>query len=175
MATKDHTATTSEEFARLFPDTNRPFAVYYTTHPEAGDCRWCINDEDGTPLNQIEDMEVAFKLAEEKGKEWREEARLQELAIAKLREGNTAATVDNDSLPANAKNLRDACDELREAAGLAEFVQSISLNVSSDGSVTLQPGQLFGFYIAMQDTIDRIQKAEALINEARNQPEVSHA
>jgi hypothetical protein len=225
MATDNHTATTHEEFARLFPDTNRPFAVYYTTHPEAGDCRWCVNDEQGTPLEQVEDMEVAFKLAEEMGKEWREEARLQALAIANLRGSNTIANQESatelsnilDKLklmmsgaddknksqifnrvisqiagalpelpqegfakkaipePTNDRNLRDASDQLREAAGLAEFVQSISLNVSHDGSVILQPGQLFGFYIAMQDTITRIQKAEKLIDEARKEPEVMHA
>ena len=171
MATKDHTATTPEEFARLFPITGRPFAVWYNTDPEAGNRKWNVNGKDGQAEKEFEEMESAFCLAEVASEKWEDEIRIQELTIARLRGGNTTATMDNDPRPANAKNLRDACDELREAAGLAEFVQSISLNVSSDGSVTLQPGRLFGFYIAMQDTIDRIKAAELLIDEARKQPE----
>ena len=222
MATDNHTATTPEEFAKLFPETRRPFAVWFNSDPEC--LNWAVNDAQGDD-KAFEDMETAFKMAEEMGKEWGDEARSQALVIANLRGGNTTANPENatelanilDRLklmmneaddksksqifnraisqiagalpklpqegfakkdipePANDRSLRDASDQLREAAGLAEFVQSISLNVSRDGSVTLQPGQLFGFYLAMQDTIGRIQKAEALINEARKQPEVSHA
>ncbi len=40
-------------------------------------------------MDQVEDMEEAFRLAEDAGKEWREEARLQERAIAKLRRSYT--------------------------------------------------------------------------------------
>lgn len=74
-------------------------------------------------------------------------------------------------IPASTRNLLDAADKLREAAYMAEFIQSISLNVPHDGAVTLQPGQLSGFYFAMKNTIDRIKEAEALIDMARNQPE----
>jgi len=76
---------------------------------------------------------------------------------------------------AGAQNLRDALDKLREAAYVAEFVQSISLNVPHDGTVTLQPGQLAGFYLAMNDTIDRIKSAEVLIDAAMKQPEAHPA
>ncbi|MEJ1958362.1 MAG: hypothetical protein WDM70_01985 [Nitrosomonadales bacterium] len=69
------------------------------------------------------------------------------------------------------RNLFDASDKLREAAYLAEFIQSISLIVPHDEAVLLQPGQLTGFYYAMQNTIDRIKEAEVLIDAARTQPE----
>ena len=36
----------------------------------------------------------------------------------------------------------------------------------------LQPGQVTGFYYAMQNTIDRIKEAETLIDTARKQPEL---
>ena len=70
-----------------------------------------------------------------------------------------------------ARCLLDANDKLREAAYLAEFIQSISLNVPRDGGITLQGGQLTGLYYAMKNTIDRIREAETLIDEARKQPE----
>lgn len=74
--------------------------------------------------------------------------------------------------PAGTRNLLDAADKLREAAYLAEFIQSISLNVPNDGALLMQPGQVTGFYYAMEDTIDRIKKAEVLIDAARTQPEL---
>ena len=72
---------------------------------------------------------------------------------------------------ARTKNLMDAADKLREAAFLAEFIQSISLNVPHGGGILLQPGQVTGFYYAMQNTIDRITEAEAFIDAARKEPE----
>jgi hypothetical protein len=76
-----------------------------------------------------------------------------------------------EPVPASTRNLLDAADKLREAAYMAEFIQSISLNVPHDGVVILQPGQLSGFYFAMKNTIDRIKEAEVLIDTARSQPE----
>ncbi|MDO9011949.1 MAG: hypothetical protein Q7U78_09115 [Gallionella sp.] len=73
--------------------------------------------------------------------------------------------------PASHQSLRDATDKLSEAVYLAEFIQSISLNVPHDGSIILQPGQLTGFYYAMQNTIDRIKEAEVLIDTAMKQPD----
>lgn len=69
------------------------------------------------------------------------------------------------------RNLLDATDKLHEAACLAEFIQSISLNVPHNGGILLQPGQVTGFYYAMGSTIDRIKEAEVLITAARKQPE----
>lgn len=74
-------------------------------------------------------------------------------------------------MSASTRNLIDAGDKLREAACLAEFVQSISLNAPYDGEVTLQPAQLTGFYFVMKQAIDRIQEAETLIDKARAEPE----
>ena len=71
----------------------------------------------------------------------------------------------------SARCLFDANDKLREAAAVAEFVQSLSLNATPDGALILQPGQLTGFYFVMKNTIDRIREAEALVDKARKQPE----
>jgi hypothetical protein len=80
------------------------------------------------------------------------------------------STLESEPIPAHTKNLIDAADKLREAASLAEFIQSISLNVPHGGTILLQPGQVTGFYYAMQNTIDRITEAEALIDTARKYP-----
>ena len=77
--------------------------------------------------------------------------------------------------PAYVRNLCDASDKLSEAAYLAEFIQSISLNVPRDGTITLQPGQLAGFYHAMSNTIDRIREAGVLIDTAMAQRDVMPA
>lgn len=69
------------------------------------------------------------------------------------------------------RNLIDATDKLHEAAYLAEFIQSISLNVPHNGGILLHPGQVTGFYYAMKNTIDRIKEADVLITAAREQPE----
>ena len=74
-------------------------------------------------------------------------------------------------LSASDRCLFDANDKLREAASVAEFVQSLSLNATPDGALILQPGQLTGFYFVMKNTIDRIREAEALVDQARKQPE----
>ncbi|MDO8413572.1 MAG: hypothetical protein Q7S51_07275 [Gallionellaceae bacterium] len=71
----------------------------------------------------------------------------------------------------SARCLFDANDKLREASAMALFVQSISLNGPSDGTITLQSEQVTGFYFVMKNTIDRIREAETLIDEARTQPE----
>jgi len=81
------------------------------------------------------------------------------------------AMKEPEPIPAHTKSLMAAADKLREAAYLAEFIQSISLNVPHGGELLLQPGQVTGFYYAMENTIDRIKEAEALIDEARKQPE----
>ncbi len=85
------------------------------------------------------------------------------------------ATKQNETASASARKLLDAADILREATFLAEFIQSISLNVSQGCALTLQPGQLTGFYYAMESTIDRIKEAEKLIDAAREQPEALRA
>lgn len=69
------------------------------------------------------------------------------------------------------RNLLDAEDKLREAAFLAKFIQSISLNPPNGGSFTLDSDQLTGFYFSMKNTINRITEAEVLIGKARKQPE----
>lgn len=75
-----------------------------------------------------------------------------------------------DSTLRNASSdLINATDKLDEAKALAHFIQSISLNVPSDGTITLQPVQLSGFYFAMQNMIDRINEANALIETAMKQ------
>jgi len=74
-------------------------------------------------------------------------------------------------LLASTQCLSAASEKLSEAAYLAEFIQTSSLNVPHDGELLLQRGQVTGFYFAMQNTIDRINEAEALIDEARKQPE----
>lgn len=74
-------------------------------------------------------------------------------------------------MSASARNLFDAADNLSEAAHLAEFVQSISLNAPPDGAIILQPRQVTGFYYAMKHVIDGIRKADELIGKARAEPE----
>lgn len=74
-------------------------------------------------------------------------------------------------ISAGTKNLLDAGEKLREAACLAEFVQSISLNAPPSGEITLYPAQLTGFYFVMKQAIDRIQEAGTLINKVRAEPE----
>jgi hypothetical protein len=88
MADINHTATTPEEFARLFPITGRPFAVWYTTDPDVEGCRWVVNGEDGCAIQEFEDRETAFKMAEDERKPWRDQAEIQALSIAKLRESD---------------------------------------------------------------------------------------
>jgi hypothetical protein len=84
------------------------------------------------------------------------------------------AMKEPEPIPAHTKNLMAAADKLREAAYLAEFIQSISLNANG-GGLLLQPGQVTGFYYAMENTIDRIKEAEALIDAARKEPEAQPA
>lgn len=74
-------------------------------------------------------------------------------------------------ISASTQNLLDATNKLHEAAYMAEFIQSISLNVPHDGAIMLQPGQVTGFYFVMQNTIARIKEAEVLIDTVRTQPE----
>lgn len=76
-----------------------------------------------------------------------------------------------EPISASARNLIDATERLNEAACMAEFIQSISLNVPHGGELLLQPGQVTGFYFVMQNTIDLINEAEGLIEAARKQPE----
>ena len=83
-----------------------------------------------------------------------------------------AASEKTEPVAVRTRDLLDASDKLREACYLAEFIQTISLNGPRDSAVTLQPGQLTGFYFAMQNTIDRIREAEALIDAVRNPSEV---
>ncbi len=64
----------------------------------------------------------------------------------------------------NWSDWSDADTKLSEASYLAEFIQSISLNVRAGECVTLQPGQLTGFYFAMQSAMDRIAEARALLD-----------
>lgn len=78
--------------------------------------------------------------------------------------------IEPKPISASDQNLLDASDKLREAACMAEFIQSISLNVPHDGTILLQPGQVTGFYYAMENTIDRIKEAEVLIDTAMKQP-----
>ena len=82
-----------------------------------------------------------------------------------------APAKEAEPMSPSTRNLFDAADKLREAAYLAEFIQSISLNVPPDGEILLQPGQVTGFYYAMKNTIDRIKEAETLIDTAMKQPE----
>lgn len=76
-------------------------------------------------------------------------------------------------IPASALFLIDARDKLSEASAMASFIQSISLSVPSDGTITLQSEQVTGFYFTMRAAIDRIEEAKALIDEARKQPEAA--
>ena len=79
---------------------------------------------------------------------------------------NTDSTLCNTQ-----SNLLKAIDKLDEAKAVAHFVQSIGVNGRRDDSLTLQPSQLTGFYYVMQNAIDLIKEAEALIDTARAQPE----
>lgn len=84
-----------------------------------------------------------------------------------LPESDSFTIKEPKPMSASTRNLLDAGEKLREAACLAEFVQSISLNAPHDGEVTLQPAQLTGFYFVMKQAIDRIQEAGTLIDKAR--------
>lgn len=82
---------TPEQMAEQFPNTKRPFAVWYNTEecfadPDAGNRRWVVNGDDGLPHEEFEDMTTALKIAAELGAEWDEEARIQALALANILE-----------------------------------------------------------------------------------------
>ncbi len=83
----------------------------------------------------------------------------------------TFAKEPEPMLASSSLNLLHASDKLCEASHLAEFVQSISLNLSHDGEINLQPRQVTGFYYAMKHVIDVIEEANALIDKARAEPE----
>jgi hypothetical protein len=57
-----------------------------------------------------------------------------------------------------------AHDLLNEAAYIAEFVQSITITKDIDDSLILSGHQLYGLHYVMQDMIDRLQKADALLS-----------
>lgn len=72
----------------------------------------------------------------------------------------------------NQYHLLEAVEKLDKAVALTEFVQSISLNGRPEASLVLQPAQLTGFYYVMQNAIDLIKEAGALIETTRHPPEV---
>jgi len=57
----------------------------------------------------------------------------------------------------------EAQDMLMEAGHVAQFVKDMSLNVD----VNLEAGELSGFFFVMQDLINRIKKAERLLQECK--------
>ena len=68
-----------------------------------------------------------------------------------------------DSTPVLSKLIK-AQDLLMESGYIAEFVKDMSLNID----VSLKAGELSGFFFVMQDLIDRIKKAESLLQECGN-------
>jgi hypothetical protein len=128
MATDNHTSTTHEEFARLFPITGRPFAVWYSDDPSAKGCNWTVNGEDGEGREDFEDMQIAFNTSAEWGKEWETEARKQALAIANLSSNSNA-----ESKSDNKYNyaLLNATDKFEEIIALAHLIQSVLIAAAS--------------------------------------------
>lgn len=108
MATYNHTATTPEEFAGLFPNTVRPFAVWYNDDPKCDNRKWAVNDESGEATQEFEDMQTAFKLASEIGKEWEDEARIQRETISQLKSKITSNSSKHKQRDKLIENLRRA-------------------------------------------------------------------
>lgn len=82
MATNNSTAT-PKELAAQFPDSNRPFAVWYNPAQE-GEKHWVVNGHTCEEIAKFDDMATALKHAAKIGKEWDEEARKQAQALAKV-------------------------------------------------------------------------------------------
>jgi hypothetical protein len=57
-----------------------------------------------------------------------------------------------------------AQDLLNEATYIAEFLQTITLLKDKDEGLLLQGNQVYGLHYVMQDMIDRLQKADALLD-----------
>lgn len=160
MANIDSTSSinneTPETLEGKFPCNCNPYSVWYnkTAWEEGSNDVWAINDSNGNGYLDFQNYEKAIDIAD----------------ALKIR--------DQLYLRSYAKEqggLNGAVDKLNEAAYLAEFIQSISLNVPSDGALELQPAQLTGFYFAMQNTIDRIREAASLISAARARQAVNPA
>ncbi|MBA4142316.1 MAG: hypothetical protein H0X43_04750 [Nitrosospira sp.] len=62
------------------------------------------------------------------------------------------------------RKFTEAQDLLMEAGHVAEFVKDMSLNVD----VNLEAGELSGFFFVMHDLINRIKKAERLLQECKS-------
>jgi len=161
MATKNFTPNveaTANELAIQFPCNAEPFAFWYflDEEEESRNHYWAVNNEDGEAVYETRSFEDAVKLSSalaSKPENLKDvQASLQRMMIN--RDGRT-------------KSLIDAGDKLNEAAFMAKFIQSISLNAPNEGSIVLNPDQLTGFYFAMKNTIDRIKEAQVLIVEAR--------
>jgi hypothetical protein len=71
----------------------------------------------------------------------------------------------------NKSHALQAHDLLNEAAYIAEFVQSITILKERDDSLILSGHQVYGLHYVMQDMIDRLQKADALLS---GRKEVEH-
>lgn len=186
---------TANELVTQFPITGEPFAVWYSMGDGAVKGCWAINDENGeavyeTPLyesavklscaltSKPEKLEDVLSVLDQKMKSGDDQAkrRIFNKVICRLSEALPDSPIEEQlkttaPTPAHVVNLIDAGDKLREAAFLAKFIQSISLNSPNGGSFTLNPDQLTGFYFAMKNTIDRIMEADVLIDMARKQPE----
>lgn len=63
--------------------------------------------------------------------------------------------------------LREACDLIAQATSQAEFIQSIALTAEADKELVLEPRQVTGLYYSLQDLVDRLRKAEILIDKLR--------
>jgi len=96
MAASILTATTPEELAKQFPQTARPFAVWYNDDPGCDSRKWAVNDESGMPTQEFEDMGMALKAAAALISEcgWEEEAKKQAQALAEVIESNDAELLD---------------------------------------------------------------------------------
>ncbi len=171
---------TADELAKQFPCNAEPFAAWYSLDPVNGRGCWAVNNEAGEAVYETPSHEAAVKLS--RALTPKPEKFAVVLALDDKAELPDVQAALPDSPPKEFANkaepvsictrsLIGASDKLREAAYLAEFIQSISLIVSSDKAILLQPGQVTGFYYAMSDTIDRIKAAETLIDTARKQPE----
>lgn len=162
MTTNILTAT-PEELAKQFPITDRPFAVWYDS--VGGNLKWAVNNDVGEARQEFADMATALKTAN------KNRIKLILQLVNDLPEPVPFATKEPVPISAMTRNLHDASDKLVEVKALANFVQSISLNLHDGQALTLQPAQLSGFYYVLENIIDRAKEAEDLIYAARKQPE----
>jgi hypothetical protein len=93
---------------------------------------------------------------------------LRERAVKAGVVGDLKDEIAMDGATPPAAGLLDAVDGLDEAAGIARFVQAVTLAPGAGGELHLSAEQLTGLYYVMQTLIDGITSAKVKIDGVRH-------